>query len=105
MPPEIVTTLLAAACAAPSAHNRQPWRWCDLADRSARNRLLREMGRRWDADMRARGLDEKVIRVELRLSYERFGGAPVLVMPCLTMVEMDPYERREARRAEHAMGV
>lgn len=55
--------------------------------------------------MRARGLDEKVIRVELRLSYERFGGAPVLVMPCLTMVEMDPYERREARRAEHAMGV
>lgn len=105
VPADTVGALLSAALAAPSAHNRQPWRWLDLKDHAVRVRLVRAMGTRWERDMRARGLDEKVIKVELRFSYERFVGAPVLLMPCLTMAEMDRYENREARRAEHDMGI
>jgi F420 biosynthesis protein FbiB-like protein len=55
--------------------------------------------------MRASGLGEKNIKAELKFSIQRFVTAPVLILPCLTMEEMDRYPDRARRRAEHAMAV
>ncbi|MDR5709485.1 MAG: nitroreductase family protein [Armatimonadota bacterium] len=105
IPQEVIERLLLAATLAPSAHNTQPWRFVVLQDPRIRRRLVQAMARRWEREMRERGVDEKTIRVEVRFSLERFTKAPLLVMPCLTMEEMDRYPRRHQRRAEHTMAV
>ncbi|MDR7417042.1 MAG: nitroreductase family protein [Armatimonadota bacterium] len=105
LPPEVLHRLLEAATLAPSAHNAQPWRFVVLQDPEVRHRLVLAMARRWEREMRERGVDEKVIRVEIRFSLERFIAAPLLLMPCLTMEDMDRYPRRHQRRAEHTMAV
>ncbi len=105
LPPDVVEQLLSAATWAPSAHNAQPWRFVVLQDPQVRRRLVLAMARRWAQEMRERGVDEKVIQVEVRFSVYRFTTAPLLVMPCLTMEDMDRYPRRHQRRAEHTMAV
>ncbi|MCS7172578.1 MAG: nitroreductase family protein [Armatimonadetes bacterium] len=105
LPQGVVERLLLAAILAPSAHNAQPWRFVVLQDLRTRRRLVEAMARRWEREMRERGIDEKVIQVEVRFSLERFTAAPLLVMPCLTMEGMDVYPRPHQRRAEHTMAV
>jgi coenzyme F420-0:L-glutamate ligase/coenzyme F420-1:gamma-L-glutamate ligase len=105
LPAGTLERLLEAAHAAPSAHNAQPWRFVVLQDPKRRRRLVRAMARRWEREMRERGVDERVIRVEVRFSIQRFTTAPLLLMPCLTMEEMDRYPRRHQQRAEHTMAV
>lgn len=105
LPPETLHRLLEAATLAPSAHNAQPWRFVVLQDPEVRHRLVLAMARRWEREMRERGVDERVIQVEVRFSLERFTGAPLLLMACLTMEDMDRYPRRHQQRAEHTMAV
>jgi len=105
LPAGTLERLVEAACRAPSAHNAQPWRFVVLQDPKRRRRLVRAMARRWEREMRERGVDERVIRVEVRFSIQRFTTAPLLLMPCLTMEEMDRYPRRHQQRAEHTMAL
>jgi coenzyme F420-0:L-glutamate ligase/coenzyme F420-1:gamma-L-glutamate ligase len=103
IPEETIRALLNAAVLAPSGHNAQPWRFVLLTTLRLRQRLTAAMAKRWERDMRAAGLDAKVIQAELRFSGQRFVSAPLLVLPCLTMENMDHYPDRAQRRAEHAM--
>lgn len=105
VPADTVRILLDAAVQAPSGHNAQPWRFVILNSDGLRQRLTTAMSRRWERDMRAAGLDEKVIQAELRFSTRRFTTAPLLVLPCLTMDDMDRYPNRAGRQAEHAMAI
>jgi F420 biosynthesis protein FbiB-like protein len=105
VPEEKLRALLEAAVLAPSGHNAQPWRFVVLKDPRLRQDLTSAMARRWERDMRASGLDAKVIQTELRFSVQRFVTAPLLMLPCLTMESMDRYPDRTRQRAEHAMAV
>lgn len=105
VPLELVDELLRLALRAPSAHNRQPWRWVVVHTSEAKQQLAQEMGRDFRRDLLADGVAaEKVERMVAR-SHERIGGAPVLVIPCLTMEEMDRYPDPERQRCEWQMAV
>jgi F420 biosynthesis protein FbiB-like protein len=102
---ELVDRLLQAACQAPSAHNRQPWRFAVLTSSEARVRLAQAMGARLEADRLADGDDPPTVNTDVTRSRGRIAGAPVAVLVCLTMEEMDKYPDEKRSKAEYLMAV
>ncbi len=102
---ELVDRLLQAACQAPSAHNRQPWRFAVLTSSEARVRLAQAMGARLEADRLADGDDPRTVNADVTRSRGRIAGAPVAVLVCLTMEEMDKYPDEKRSKAEYLMAV
>lgn len=92
----LIQRLLEAAAWAPSAHNRQPWRFCVVDSPTRKETLARAMGARLRADLERDGAAPEFIEKDAARSYQRITGAPVLVILCLTMRDMDTYadERR-----------
>lgn len=105
VPPELVERVLRAAVLAPSAHNRQPWRFVVVTSQQVQRRLAEAMAQEWERDLAADGVDPAVAEAWLGFSRRRFGEAPVLIVACLTMVEMDRYPDERRQRAEYVMGV
>jgi coenzyme F420-0:L-glutamate ligase/coenzyme F420-1:gamma-L-glutamate ligase len=99
----LIERLVEAACWAPSAHNRQPWRFVVLAEEDRKRQLAEAMGARLAADLRADGLDEAQIARDVARSHQRLTGAPVLVLVCLSMEDMDRYPDPTRQRNEHIM--
>lgn len=97
--------VLEAACWAPSAHNRQPWRFVVLTHLKDKQRLAHAMSERLAADLRADGLDEASIARDTGRSKERLGSAPVLIVVCLSMADMDRYPDQRRQFFEHQMAV
>ncbi len=90
---------------APSAHNAQSWRFVVIDSPNLKRRLTEAMAARWERDLRQDRIPEPVLRAQLGFSLRRFSEAPVLVLPCLTMEEMDVYPDRKRRAAERVMGI
>ncbi|MFN8378564.1 MAG: nitroreductase family protein [Anaerolineae bacterium] len=95
----VIDSILQAAVWAPSAHNRQPWRFAVTNEVAVIERLARAMGERLRHDLEADGVAEDVIAVDTGRSYARITGAAAVVMLCLSMADMDMYpdERRAAQ--------
>ncbi len=105
VPREVVERLLTAAIWSPSAHNRQPWRFVVLTEASAKEQLARAMGAKLRADRLADGDPPAVVEQDAARSYARITEAPVAVLACLTLVEMDTYSDERRARAEYLMAV
>lgn len=105
VPLELVRELLTLAAQAPSAHNRQPWRWVVVHTHDAKQRLTEEMARDFERDLRRDGVAEEQIVTMVAWSRQRIGGAPVVLVPCLTMAEMDHYPDPVRQRCEWQMAV
>ncbi len=105
VPHEALVRLLEVAIWAPSAHNRQPWRFVVLSDEAGKHHLAEAMGRELAVDLRADGLDEAAIARDTGRSFERLAGAGALVVACLTMADMDTYPDGRRQACEHAMAV
>ncbi len=99
VPEALLRRLLEAARWAPSAHNRQPWRFAVITDEAARRHLAAAMGARLRADLATDGVPAEAIERDAVRSYARLTGAPALVLLCLTMADMDRYP--DARRQGH----
>jgi F420 biosynthesis protein FbiB-like protein len=97
--------LLRAACWAPSAHNRQPWRFAVLRDAAPKDRLARAMGDKLRADRSRDGDPAAAIEQDVARSYARITGAPVVLAVCLTLADMDRYPDPARADAEHRMAV
>jgi F420 biosynthesis protein FbiB-like protein len=95
--PSLVTQILEAAIWAPSAHNRQPWRFAVITDAGLKSRLAEAMGERLRCDLAADGAPDAVIASDVQRSRQRITSAPCLIVVCLSMVDMDAYpdERRQ----------
>jgi F420 biosynthesis protein FbiB-like protein len=91
IPESLITSLLDAARWSPSAHNRQPWRFCVVTDVERKETLARAMGERLRRDLTADGVPDEVITADTGRSYVRITGAPVLIALCLSMADMDRY--------------
>lgn len=102
---EIVQRLLRAASAAPSAHNRQPWRFVVITDDAAKQTLARAMGQRLAEDRTRDGDDAEAIRLDVERSFQRIAGAPVVILVTLTLGDMDAYPDTRRREAEFLMAV
>jgi coenzyme F420-0:L-glutamate ligase/coenzyme F420-1:gamma-L-glutamate ligase len=101
--PEVLDALLEAAMWAPSAHNRQPWRFCVVTSAAAKEHLSIQMGARWRADLLADGADVDFVERRVAISHARMIGAAALVVASLTMEEMDAYPDAARARAEWTM--
>ncbi|MGH2536217.1 MAG: nitroreductase family protein [Candidatus Promineifilaceae bacterium] len=105
VPPALLEACLEAAGWAPSAHNRQPWRFALLRNWAVKERLALAMGARLRADLAADGLEPAAIERDASRSYQRLTSAPALILLCLTMADMDPYPDARRQRNEHLMAV
>ena len=102
---ELLDFLLESATAAPSAHNRQPWRFLVVERKATKERLAQAMGERLRSD---RLLDCDVveeIEADVARSHARLIGAPVLVVVCMTMADMDRYADERRSGAERLMAI
>ena len=106
MPPsEVIERMLLSAASAPSAHNRQPWRYVVIRDIDAKSALADAMGRRLAEDRRRDGDDEGIIRGDVRRSFERITNAPIIILVCVSMEDMDCYPDDRRKQAEFLMAV
>ena len=104
----VLDDLLEAACWAPSAHNRQPWRFAVIESEEKKQKLGKAMGERLRIDLERDGVPSNIIEADVSSSFARITGAPVLVVACLTMRDMDVYSdsrRIEAERSLAAQSV
>ncbi|HEV2551305.1 MAG TPA: nitroreductase family protein [Stellaceae bacterium] len=102
---DIVEEILRAAAWAPSAHNRQPWRFVPIAASASKERLARAMGAHLNADRLADGDDPAAVERDVTRSFARINSAPLVILVCLTMSEMDQYPDPRRREAEHVMAI
>jgi coenzyme F420-0:L-glutamate ligase / coenzyme F420-1:gamma-L-glutamate ligase len=102
---ELIDSLLEAATAAPSAHNRQPWRFLIIESETTKQKLARAMGGRLRADRLRDGDPVDAIEADVSRSHARLTNAPVLVLVCMTMADMDRYADERRNRAERLMAV
>lgn len=101
----LVERLLAAAMWAPSAHNRQPWRFVVIEDEGVKERLADAMNAVLRADLAADDLPPDQIETHAARRRDRLTRAPLLVLLCLTMVDMDDYPDPKRQAAERTMAV
>jgi len=105
IPSDVLERLFTSAAAAPSAHNRQPWRYVVIDEAQARQALARAMGRRLADDRRRDHDAEDAIARDVARSFARITGAPVLILVCLTLEHADVYPDAARSRAEFLMAV
>lgn len=101
----VIETLLEAARWAPSAHNRQPWRFCVVRTPDCREQLAHALAERWRSDLALDGVDEAAIAARVDVRSDRMRQAPVLFVAALCMDEMDVYPDARRQDAERIMGV
>jgi coenzyme F420-0:L-glutamate ligase/coenzyme F420-1:gamma-L-glutamate ligase len=105
VPTETVERLLTAAGWAPSSHNRQPWRFAALTDSEPIARLARAMGDQLQADRLADGDAPADVAADAAKSFARITQAPVVIVVCLTLAEMDTYPDAPRAAAERTMAI
>ena len=103
IPTELLHSLLETATWAPSAHNRQPWRFAVLSQFSDKDLLARAMGQRLRQDRLADGDPLDDIEKDVARSYARITGAPVLIIVATSMIDMDTYPDPKRSQNEWTM--
>lgn len=105
VPRELIDRALDAARWAPSAHNRQPWRFVVIERAETKHTLATKMGERLRADMERDGVASEIIEADVTRSYARITNAPVVLVVCATLREMDTYPDSRRQRAEQTMAI
>jgi len=105
IPPETLQRVLGAATRAPSAHNRQPWRFVILTALEDKRSLANALGEELREDRLADGDDPGQIEKDVTQSIERITDAPVVVIACLSLEAMDVYPDERRKTAEYIMAV
>ena len=95
---ELIEQVLESARWAPSPHGRQPWRFVVLAKEKLKLQLADQMGSTWQQNLHMDGQDAEIVNIRLQKSRQRILNAPVIVIPCLYLEDLDYYpdERRQA---------
>ncbi len=102
VPESVVDEVLEAARWAPSPHGRQPWRFAVVTRRETKKHLADAMGEEWRRNLKMDGKDAEVVEKRLKGSRRRLLDAPVLVLLCLFLENLDDYPD-ETRQANETM--
>lgn len=105
VPEELLIQVIESATWAPSAHNRQPWRFIVLSTKETRARFVEQMGLLFHKDLLADGLPVKDVEQAVQRSKERVLTAPVAILVCLDISQGDAYPDQRRQTAEYIMGV
>ncbi len=103
VPREVIDQVLEAARWAPSAHNRQPWRFAVIEAKETKRALAAAMGERLRVDLERDGAPRAMIEADTARSYARITSAPVVVVVSVTMRDMDAYPDTRRKEAEYLM--
>ena len=102
---EVLFRILEASRWAPSAHNAQPWRFIVIQDSATKRKLAKAMASRWNKDMSKNGLPKEQRESLIKASVERFENAPIIIIVCLTMEDMDEYPDDRRKKIEYVIAV
>lgn len=102
---ELIEHILEAGRWAPSPHGRQPWRFVVLTRQAAKTQLAEDMGETWQQNLRMDGQDEKIVNIRLEKSRQRILNAPVIIVPCLYLEDMDHYPDEKRQDDETIMAI
>jgi len=105
VPEEAVERVLEAARWAPSPHGRQPWSFVIVTRRETKERLADTMGEEWRTNLEMDGQSAEVVEKRLEGSQRRLLGAPMLVLLCLCLEDLDVYPDAERQHGETMMAV
>jgi F420 biosynthesis protein FbiB-like protein len=101
----VIENILTTATFAPSAHNRQPWRFCVITDSSIKTKLANAMALEFERDLEQDKLPPTEIQKRTMRSRERIITAPVVVILSVDMSDMDVYPDEKRNKAEYLMAV
>jgi F420 biosynthesis protein FbiB-like protein len=105
IPDSVIENILATATFAPSAHNRQPWRFCVVTDLSVKQKLAKAMATEFERDLAQDQLLQTEIQKRTTRSRERIISAPVVIILSVDMTDMDVYPDEKRNKAEYLMAV
>ena len=103
VPESVIRDILYTATFAPSAHHRQPWRFIVLTDPVAKSHFSELMAAEFQRDLEQDQLPTDEIQKRLKRSRERIIGAPVVILLCVDMTEMDSYPDERRRMTERVI--
>lgn len=105
VPREHVDYVLEATRWAPSPHGRQPWRFAVIHQKSTKEKLAEAMGQEWRNNLQMDGQSPEVVEKRLEGSRRRLLDAPVLVLLCLYLEDLDEYPDAVRQQNETTMAV
>ena len=105
VPDSVINNILTTATFAPSAHNRQPWRFVVLTDAPTKEKLADAMAIEFQHDLESDGLPPEKIQAQVKRSKERMISTPVIIVINLDMSEMNVYTDRKRKQAEFRTAV
>jgi coenzyme F420-0:L-glutamate ligase/coenzyme F420-1:gamma-L-glutamate ligase len=103
--PDALTRILETATHAPSAHNRQPWRFAVLTTPASKSDLAEAMAADFARDLVADQLSPSEISQRVERSQTRIKEAPVVIILCMDESEMDKYPDARRQHAETMMAI
>ncbi|HVB72051.1 MAG TPA: nitroreductase family protein [Ktedonobacteraceae bacterium] len=101
----IIEQILEAARWAPSPHGRQPWRFVVLTRTELKTLLADRMGDTWQRNLEMDGQDAEIVNVRLEKSRQRILKAPVIIIPCLYLEDLDHYPDERRQTDETTMAI
>jgi coenzyme F420-0:L-glutamate ligase / coenzyme F420-1:gamma-L-glutamate ligase len=105
VPVEAIRSILQTASYAPSAHNAQPWRFVVITGQDQKEAFADAMAQVWMAELERDHIPKNIRWATVNVSVERFTAAPVLVLCCLSMDDMDTYPDAERQKIERDLAV
>jgi len=103
VPRPVLERILRTACAAPSAHNRQPWRFAVVSSGEHRTGLAQAMAAEFRRDLQADGWAPAEAEARAARAIHRLVEAPAAVILCSTLAGMDAYPEARRQEAERVM--
>ena len=105
IPDSIIEDILTTATFAPSAHNRQPWRFSVVTDAAQpiKEKLANEMIKKFQQELENDALPPEEISKRVERSKDRILSAPVVIVLSVDMSDMDTYPDKHRRKAEYIM--
>ncbi len=97
--------ILTSATHAPSAHNRQPWRFIVVTTSVVKQRLADKMSAAFESALIADGLATEEIEKQITRSRTRILAAPVIIVLCLDPSELNQHPDQKRKKAEYIMAV
>lgn len=105
IPDATVERMLATAVCAPSAHNRQPWRFCVVRSAETKSRLADAMAADFRRDLVKDNLPAEEVERRVETSRARINNCPLVIVMSMDASEMDVYPDALRREAERMMAV
>jgi F420 biosynthesis protein FbiB-like protein len=102
---DLLVQVLQAAVLAPSAHNRQPWRFVALSSPESKETLATAMAADFEQDLQADGLSLAEVEAQVKRAHQRIVRAPAAILLCLDTSLGDAYPDARRQQAELLMGV